>query len=117
MGTIKRMSVLLAVLALIPLAWGQIATNEPPLSLAIDLMDGSRIIGVPSIASIPVQTAYAKLDIALKHVRSITMEQDREMAVTRTVLAMAPHNTPATKGGDVNELVKHLVADPAYQLK
>jgi len=28
-----------------------------------------------------VQTAYAKLDIALKHVRSITMEPDREMAV------------------------------------
>jgi uncharacterized protein (DUF1800 family) len=43
--------------------------------------------------------------------------QDREMAVTRTVLAMAPHNAPAAKGGDVNELVKHLVADPAYQLK
>lgn len=43
--------------------------------------------------------------------------QDREQAVMRTVLAMAPHNAPAAKGGDVNELVKHLVADPAYQLK
>ena len=44
-------------------------------------------------------------------------QQDREMAVTRTVLAMAPHNAPAAKGGDVKELVKYLVADPAYQLK
>lgn len=43
--------------------------------------------------------------------------QDRELDVTRTVLAMAPHNALAAKGGDVNELVKHLVADPAYQLK
>ncbi len=43
--------------------------------------------------------------------------QDREQAVMRTVLAMAPHNAPAAIGGDLNELVKHLVADPAYQLK
>jgi len=88
MNTVKRMSVLLAVLTLIPLAWGQIATNEqpattnePPISLVIALMDGSRLIGVPGIVSIPVQTAYAKLDIALKHVRSITVEKNRELAV------------------------------------
>jgi uncharacterized protein (DUF1800 family) len=43
--------------------------------------------------------------------------QDREKSVTRTVLAMAPQIAPTAKVGDVNELLKHLVADPAYQLK
>ena len=43
--------------------------------------------------------------------------QDREQAVTRVVLAMAPHNPLTAKNGDVNELVKQLVADPTYQLK
>lgn len=81
MNTIKHMWVLLAVLALIPIAWGQIATNEEPLRLNVDLVDGSRIIGVPNIASISVQTAYAKLDIPLKQVEAVTVEQDREQAV------------------------------------
>lgn len=51
------------------------------LRLMIDLADGSRVVGVPNIVSIPVQTAYAKLDIDLKHVRIITMEKDHELAV------------------------------------
>lgn len=42
---------------------------------------------------------------------------EREQAVTRLVLAMAPHNPLTVKSGDVNELVRQLVADPAYQLK
>ncbi len=52
-----------------------------PLRLTIDLADGSRVVGVPNIVSIPVQTAYANLDVALIQVRSITMEKDRELAV------------------------------------
>jgi hypothetical protein len=81
MNIVKRMSVLLAVLALVPLSWGQIATNESPLSLSIDLVDGSRLMGVPGIASIPVQTAYAKLDVALTNVLSIKMEENHKMAL------------------------------------
>ncbi|MBI2441816.1 MAG: LamG domain-containing protein [Lentisphaerae bacterium] len=87
MNTVKRVSVLLAILALSPVAWGQIATNEPPstneapLSLAVDLVDGSRLVGVPDIASIPVQTVYAKMDLPLKQVQTMKWEPDREMAV------------------------------------
>lgn len=81
MNTIKRMSVLLAVMVLVQLSWSQPETNEPPLSLAIDLVDGSRIMGVPSIASVPVQTDYAKLDIALKNIQTITMEKNHKTAL------------------------------------
>jgi len=56
------------------------ALTVTPLRLAIDLVDGSHVIGVPRIKSIPVQTAYAKMDIPLKQVRSITIENDHEGA-------------------------------------
>ena len=42
---------------------------------------------------------------------------ERDQAATRLVLAMAPQNPLIVKNGDINELVKQLVADPAYQLK
>jgi hypothetical protein len=49
-----------------------------PLRLAIDLVDGSHIIGVPSITSVPVKTSYAKMDIPLAKMLSIQMDGDRE---------------------------------------
>jgi len=51
-----------------------------PLRLAITLVDGSHIIGVPRIESIPVQTSYAKMDIPLTLVRSIKIGDDHEGA-------------------------------------
>ena len=42
--------------------------QESQLRLELDLDDGSHIIGIPSIESIPVQTSYAKMDIALKQI-------------------------------------------------
>ena len=44
-------------------------------------------------------------------------EPDRKPAITRAVLAMAPQNPVKSRTGDVSELVRQLVADPAYQLK
>ncbi|MFC1461199.1 NPCBM/NEW2 domain-containing protein [Verrucomicrobiota bacterium] len=52
----------------------------PPLRLAIDLVDGSRVIGVPRIKSIPVQSSYAKMDIPLKQIVSIKFHDDHETA-------------------------------------
>ncbi len=51
-----------------------------PLRLSVDLVDGSHIIGVPSIGSLRVQTDYAKMDIALEKIAIITMNDDGETA-------------------------------------
>jgi len=51
-----------------------------PLRLALDLVDGSHIIGVPSIKSVPVQTSYAKMDIPLEKIVSIEITDDHETA-------------------------------------
>ncbi len=83
MNKIRYMVLLMSVLA-----WGMHARAEPepaadelPLSLAVDLVDGSRVVGVPGITSLSVQTSYARLEVELKHVRTIAMEPDRELAV------------------------------------
>jgi hypothetical protein len=58
----------------------EIELKVAPLRLAIDLVDGSHIIGVPRITSVPVQTSFAKMDIPLRHIRSIRIEDDHEGA-------------------------------------
>ena len=51
-----------------------------PLRLAIDLVDGSHIIGVPNIKSVPLQTTYAKINIPLDQILSIKIDDDHETA-------------------------------------
>ena len=71
---------LLTAMVLIGPAWAGEDKAEPQLRLAIDLIDGSHIIGIPSILSVPVQTSYAKMDVPLKQILSIKMVEDHETA-------------------------------------
>jgi hypothetical protein len=52
-------------------------TNEV-LNVVLDLSDGSRLIGTPVIASVPVQTAYAKMDVPLTQIQSLKIGDDHE---------------------------------------
>jgi hypothetical protein len=57
--------------------------SEPtlqPLTLTIGLVDGSHIIGVPGIKSVPVQTDYARMDIPLRQIVAIEVNEDHETA-------------------------------------
>jgi hypothetical protein len=54
--------------------------EKSQMHLALDLVDGSHVIGVPKIKSVPVQTSYAKMDIPLEEIASIKIENDRETA-------------------------------------
>jgi hypothetical protein len=77
---------LFCVVVLAASAWigaaraGEDKKPEPQLRLEVDLVDGSRIIGVPSIESIPVETSYAKLDITLKQLMTLRIGEDHETA-------------------------------------
>jgi hypothetical protein len=46
--------------ALITTAGDENVPKEPPLRLEVDLVDGSRLIGTPGLATVPVQTSYVK---------------------------------------------------------
>jgi hypothetical protein len=80
MNTQKFGVVLLAAAALSGAVMAGQDATEPELRLELDLVDGSRIIGVPSIESVPVETSYAKLDITLKQLMTLRIGEDRETA-------------------------------------
>lgn len=79
----KRFALCIAVftaVAVVSAAWAGENKAEPQLRLALDLVDGSHIIGIPNIDSVPVQTSYAKMDVQLKQLISIKMGEDHETA-------------------------------------
>ena len=50
------------------------------IRVELDLVDGSRVIGVPAITSIPLQTSYASMDIPLEQMMTLGMAEDHETA-------------------------------------
>jgi len=83
MKRITRYMLVLSTMMLVGTAWaGQDKASDAPqkLTLALDLDDGSHVIGVPGIESIPVQTSYAKMDIQLNEILTIRIEEDHEKA-------------------------------------
>jgi hypothetical protein len=52
------------------------ALKAAPLRLAIDLVDGSHIIGVPKIKSVPLQTLYGRMEIPLMQIARIHIQDD-----------------------------------------
>jgi len=80
MGKIRHVLVIGMIAACAASSWGEVAQTNTTLRLAIDLADGSHIIGIPKIESVSVQTAYAKMDIPLKQITSVKMEDDHETA-------------------------------------
>ena len=61
-------------------AWSaELQTNEV-LTVILELVDGSRVIGTPGVEAVAMQTPYAKVSLPLKQILSITMEADHENA-------------------------------------
>ena len=58
----------------------ELEAKPKPISVTLVLVDGSRIIGVPSIMSIPVQMPYAKMSIPLHKIMNIEIKDDHESA-------------------------------------
>jgi hypothetical protein len=83
MKTIQsRMSVILT-LVLCGTVWAaRGGTNEvlSPVRLEITLVDGSYVIGVPIIQALPLQTAYAKIQVPLMKILAIDIRDDHETA-------------------------------------
>ena len=79
----KRLTFCMAVfatMAMVCTVWAGKDKEEPQVRFELDLVDGSHIIGTPSIESVAVQTSYAKMDVALKEILVIRMEADHETA-------------------------------------
>jgi len=54
------------------------AKPPAPLSLIVELTDGSRLIGTAEIETLPFIAKYGRMSLAMKEVASVTLGKDRE---------------------------------------
>ena len=55
------------------------AADKPPLQLAVNLADGSRLVGATTLASLPLESeALGSVEIPLEKVRTIKFSPDHE---------------------------------------
>jgi hypothetical protein len=78
----QALSLVMLVWALSAVTITQAAQSpeDQPLRLAVDLVDGSHVVGLPSIKLLPIQTAYAAMNIPLKRIRRVKIEDDHKTA-------------------------------------
>lgn len=83
---------LLALAALVASAGEDAVLKAQPLRLELDLVDGSHIIGIPALATVPVETPYAKMNVPLNQILFLSVGDDHETA------ALALRNGDKVKG-------------------
>ncbi len=59
--------------------------EESPIRLAVDLADGSRVIGAPDVAGFPLHTLVGKVETPLKHIVDIVFDNDNERSAVTLV--------------------------------
>ncbi len=64
---------------------GNEAVTNRAVRVTLDLSEGSRIVGSPTMTSVLVQSPYAKMDIPLGQIRNIKIEDDHETAAFEMV--------------------------------
>lgn len=62
-------------------AWADQVRDDRGLQLTLDLLDGSHLIGAPTIRMVPVETSYARINIPLERILCIRMNEKNEGAV------------------------------------
>jgi hypothetical protein len=116
-----RRTVIAAILCTVVLfGWGSVdaeETNSPTqqVRLELGLVDGSRVVGVPKMESVPLQTAYATMNIPLKGISTLRMDEDHENAAVemrngdklKGVVSLKPV-TLATVFGEAKIGVEHI---------
>ncbi len=59
----------------------EVARKNQPLKLAADLVDGSRVLGLPAVTSVNVRTSFADINLQLKAIQDLSFNKDRESCV------------------------------------
>jgi len=96
MRTLPHVTLFLPVLLSIsPGAWAGPDDSGEPLTLVVELTDGSTIRGTARIGALSLVATYGKIELATKEVAAITFNDDRE--TVRVSLANGDHLQGALK--------------------
>jgi hypothetical protein len=60
--------------------WQPVTTALGELRLALDLFDGSSVVGIPAVAAIPLRTAVGEVSLPLDQIASLTFNNGKEGA-------------------------------------
>jgi|GEM_PF-1346820 len=78
MNSLKMMLVACAFVTVSQRVWSaELQTNEA-FTVILELSDGSRIIGTTDIATVPVKTSFAKMDVPLTQIQALKIGDDHE---------------------------------------
>ncbi len=83
----------------------------PELRLHVDLADGSHLIGIPSIESLPVRTPLVQTHIAFNRIRSIKLESDRTSGTIQLKNGDVVTGVPALEALQLRTLFGHVSVD------
>ncbi len=75
-----RMAVFASV-ALSGFAGTEQRDDPAPLRMELDLVDGSRVVGTPDIAAVPLRTSFADISVPLSAVATARIDGDRDTSV------------------------------------
>ena len=100
----------------------RLAAADGPATIALDLEDGSYVVGSTELASIAAKASYGKMDIALHRILSVTISNDHETALfhlrngdrVRGTLDGKPM-VVKTGFGTVTAPIKHVKAIQVYR--
>ncbi len=80
-----RFGGILVLLSLSSISFADGLDRDRKLTIALDLSDGSHVIGIPSFSSVPVRMSYGRMNISLEQILSITFHDDRETATIEMI--------------------------------
>jgi len=80
----RRSILFLVLLSAVAIGHSENVAEAPSVRLSIELSDGSHLIGVPDVASVPVETAVGKIAIPFAQVKDMTF-RDASANVTVTL--------------------------------
>jgi hypothetical protein len=85
--------------------WAAPETNPAALRLQLEFSDGSRLVGIPVLPTLPIQTAFAKMDLPWKQITGFRLEADQ------TAVAVDLQNGDRLQG---SLLLKAIELETAY---
>ena len=81
MRTMERVVLALVMMSIASTGWTGRDKDDTSIQLAVELSDGSRLIGIPAVIAVSVVTSVGKIAVPLAQVATMTFNDDHESII------------------------------------